>query len=300
MPEAGDADGQGAGHCARWRARSAAALLAAAAGLGPATVAVAADGSAAPAAYPAEQLRENPVHLSDQLPRTNPLSARPAFAEAAKRTGVPTYVLVLPGSGGARDVGLLAAVHDRLGKDGLYVLLGEDGGSPRTETFGVDVPARDAAMATTFELPYDAGTLETFRHFVEVLRSGAARGGDPGKMVDVVRYRMAEGAKKKAVCMTLSTDEGFLNGYEFPRDGQYQAFWGVAAVGHQDDMKDRSLYAEFSRALEIVRSGAGEKQYEKATADLHDDDPADRDGGADGGGGDGDAAGAPPRCCSGC
>ncbi len=150
-------------------------LLTATTGFGAATgTAAAADGTATPAAYLAEQLRENPVHLSDQLPRTNPLSARSAFAEAAKRTGVPTYVLVLPGSGAARAEGLLAAVHDRLGEDGLYVLLGEDGGSPRTETFGVDVPARDAATATLFELPYDAGTLEVFRHFVDVLRSGDA------------------------------------------------------------------------------------------------------------------------------
>ncbi|WP_158687545.1 hypothetical protein [Streptomyces sp. AA1529] len=164
-----------------WSARGRALLLAAllslleAGGLVCTTgTAAAADGTATPAAYLAEQLRENPVHLSDQLPRTNPLSARSAFAEAAKRTGVPTYVLVLPGSGAARGKGLLAAVHDRLGEDGLYVLLGEDGGSPRIETFGVDVPARDAATATLFELPYDAGTLEVFRHFVDVLRSGDA------------------------------------------------------------------------------------------------------------------------------
>ncbi|MFE9386212.1 hypothetical protein ACFYMO_23790 [Streptomyces sp. NPDC007025] len=130
------------------------------------------------------------------------------------------------------------------------------------------------------------------RVVVVPLISGDAWGGDPEKMVDVVRYRMAEGARKKAVYMTLSTNEGFLDGYEFPRDGRYEAFWGVAAVGHQDDMKDRSLYAKFSRALEIVRSGDGREQYEKATADLHDDDPAERDGGAhhrggaDGGGAD--------------
>ncbi|MFE9335051.1 hypothetical protein [Streptomyces sp. NPDC006925] len=128
------------------------------------------------------------------------------------------------------------------------------------------------------------------RVVVVPLISGDAWGGDPEKMVDVVRYRMAEGAQKKAVYMTLSTNEGYLDGFEFPRDGQYQAFWGVAAVGHQDDMKGRSLYAKFSRALEIVRSGDGEKQYEKATADLHDDDPAERDSAADGGGAD-DSAG---------
>ncbi|MFE9386211.1 hypothetical protein ACFYMO_23785 [Streptomyces sp. NPDC007025] len=201
---------RGAGHRARWRALSAAVLLTATTGLGAATgTAAAADGPATPAAYLAEQLRENPVHLSDQLPRTNPLSARSAFAEAAKRTGVPTYVLVLPGSGAARGKGLLAAVHDRLGKDGLYVLLGEDGGSPRTETFGVDVPARDAATATLFELPYDAGTLEVFRHFVGVLRSGeAARRAERGLEVS----RAGEEPDKLHTGRTDREDQSFLTG----------------------------------------------------------------------------------------
>ncbi|MFE9335989.1 hypothetical protein [Streptomyces sp. NPDC007063] len=184
-------------------------LLTAIAGLGAASGTVAAAGPATPAAYLAERLRENPVHLSDQLPRTNPLSARSAFARAAKRTGVPTYVLVLPGTGPARDEGLLAAVHDRLGEDGLYVLLGEDGGSPRTETFGVDVPARDAATATLFELPYDAGTLEVFRHFVDVLRSGdAVRRAERG----LEASRAGEEPDKLHTSRTDRENQGFLTG----------------------------------------------------------------------------------------
>ncbi|WP_307808385.1 hypothetical protein [Streptomyces oryzae] len=166
---------------------------------------------ATPAAYLAEQLRKSPVYLSDQLPRTNPLSARPAFVKEAKRTGVPTYVLVLPGSGtgGPDGDGLLAAVHDRLGKDGLYLLFGGDGGSPEVGTFGVDVPARDAAMATTFELPYDAGTLDTFRHFVDVLRSGdaaqrAGQGADAS--------RAGEEPDKLYTTRTDRENQGFLVG----------------------------------------------------------------------------------------
>ncbi|MDJ1135928.1 hypothetical protein [Streptomyces iconiensis] len=126
-----------------------------------------------PAAYLAERLRENPVYLSDQFPRTNPLSSAPRFAEQARRTGVPTYVLIVPRE--AVDVAdgeeLLAAVHDRLGKKGLYILLDGTGAAPFVSTFGVDVPAEDAATATQFELPYDAGTLLTLTHFVEALRS---------------------------------------------------------------------------------------------------------------------------------
>ncbi|UNZ17747.1 hypothetical protein [Streptomyces sp. 891-h] len=104
--------------------------------------------------------------------------------------------------------------------------------------------------------------------------SGDAWDGDPEKMVDVVHPRMGEGSDKEAVYMTLSRTEGFLNGYEFPRNGKHEAFWGVAAVGHQEDMKGKSLYAKFSRALEIVKSGDGDKVYEKATKDLHGDRPS--------------------------
>ncbi|MFE0763488.1 hypothetical protein ACFW4X_28000 [Streptomyces smyrnaeus] len=130
------------------------------------------------------------------------------------------------------------------------------------------------------------------RVVVVPLIAGDAWGGDPKKMVDVVRYRLAEGQSKEAVYMTLSENDGFLNGYEFPRRGKYQAFWGVAAVGHEEGMRDKSLYAKFSRALEIVKSGNGDKVYEKATEDLGSDRPSGNGDGAeaeagaeDGGGG---------------
>lgn len=133
-------------------------------------------GTASTAAYLAKKLRENPVYVSDQFPRTNPVSSAPSFAEQARRTGVPTYVVVVDravtGVGNGEE--LLAAVHDRLREKGLYVLLDGRGGNPSVSAFGVDVPARDAATATQFELPYDAGTLGTFTHFVDVLRSGKA------------------------------------------------------------------------------------------------------------------------------
>ncbi|MBO8195911.1 hypothetical protein ITI46_30320 [Streptomyces oryzae] len=114
--------------------------------------------------------------------------------------------------------------------------------------------------------------------------SGDPWGGEPEKMVDVVRDRLGESRQKEAVYMTLSRTEGFLNGYEFPHNGRHQAFWGVAAVGHQDDMEGKSLYTKFSRALEIVKAGNGNKQYERATKDLRKGDTPSADGDeADGG-----------------
>ncbi|RCG19235.1 hypothetical protein DQ392_11165 [Streptomyces reniochalinae] len=98
--------------------------------------------------------------------------------------------------------------------------------------------------------------------------TGDAWDADPRKMIDVVRDRLGESPREEAVYMTLSGTDGFLEGREYPRDGPHQANWGVAAVGHQEDMDGKSLYAKFSRALEIVEAGNGDEVYEKATADL--------------------------------
>ncbi|MGW1952268.1 hypothetical protein ACWCPI_05805 [Streptomyces sp. NPDC001920] len=126
--------------------------------------------TAAQAAHLADRLRANPVHISDQLPREVPQSTAPAFAEAARRTGVPTYVLLLPGLS-AGDPGLLTAVHDRLGRDGLYVLLDESHVVDAV-AHGVDVPADDAWTVALYEVPFDAGPLHRFERFAEVVAQG--------------------------------------------------------------------------------------------------------------------------------
>ncbi|MFE7318618.1 hypothetical protein ACFU7T_36785 [Streptomyces sp. NPDC057555] len=127
------------------------------------------------ATYLAEQLRHSPVYVSDQMPRAVPRSTAPEFAAEARRLGVPTYVVVLPSlSSGGMDSGLLAAVHDRLGRKGLYVAVSESG-LPNVQSFGVSVPgAADARTATVYELPYDATSREVFRHFVDLVLSGHA------------------------------------------------------------------------------------------------------------------------------
>ncbi|MGY5128499.1 hypothetical protein [Streptomyces nigrescens] len=126
-------------------------------------------------AYLAEQLRKNPVYVSDQIPREVPRSTAPAFAREARRLGVPTYVMVLPRTsyGTAAD-GLLAGVHDRLGRKGLYVAL-SDTGLEAARTYGVDLPGTaDAVTEASYAVPYDATPREVFRHFVEVVTSGKA------------------------------------------------------------------------------------------------------------------------------
>ncbi len=170
----------------------AAAALAALALLTTAAPATAADPTAAPAAatapaapgsapapagpLPAEatqaerlaaELRKDPVYISADQPRRTPRSLAPEFAAVARRTGVPTYVLVLPDA----DRTLLAQVHDRLGIDGLYVLVQKYGGLT-VSAFGVDLPAEDAARIANHVTPYDAGPLAGFTVFADKVRLG--------------------------------------------------------------------------------------------------------------------------------
>ncbi|WP_231905625.1 hypothetical protein [Streptomyces davaonensis] len=125
------------------------------------------------AAYLAARLRENPVYVTDQLPREVPKSMTRDFARVAKRTGVPTYVLVLPGQAASGDA-LLGAVHDRLGEDGLFVVVDESSVS-YAMAFGVSAPAEDALSVCLYELPYDAGPLRKFELFAEVVAQGSEK-----------------------------------------------------------------------------------------------------------------------------
>lgn len=180
--------------------------------LGEAAPALAAPAASPPAAQDdpaptqaaalADFLRSDPVHVTDQLPRDIPRSTAPEFKKLAKRTKVPTYVLVLPSQSSSGDR-LLAAVHDRLGRDGLYVLV-DDMGVADAAAFGVRAPADDASTVTLYELPYDAGPLLSFERFTDVIAQGskkaaeraeAARkkyGGDTGEEVDEMHIGPAD------------------------------------------------------------------------------------------------------------
>ncbi|WP_039933431.1 hypothetical protein [Streptomyces viridochromogenes] len=126
------------------------------------------------AAYLADRLRENPVYVTDQLPRELPVSTAPDFARLAKRTGVPTYVLVLPSLSSIDGRQLLGAVHDRLGRDGLYVLV-DEGEVAEATAYGVRAPADAASTVSLYELPYDAGPLLSFERFVDVIALGGEK-----------------------------------------------------------------------------------------------------------------------------
>ncbi|MEU2671131.1 hypothetical protein ABZ622_20105 [Streptomyces sp. NPDC007164] len=118
----------------------------------------------------AAELRRNPVYVSADRPRRLPRSLAPDIAALAERTGVPTYVLALP----AGDATLLGLVHDRLGEDGLYVLI-SDHSSITASAFGVDVPVEDARRIALYGTPYRAGPLTAFESFADAIASGHDR-----------------------------------------------------------------------------------------------------------------------------
>ncbi|MFJ6617825.1 hypothetical protein ACIQOW_09680 [Kitasatospora sp. NPDC091335] len=131
----------------------------------------------------AEELRKNPVYVSAAEPRRLPRSLAPEIAALAERTGVPTYVLALPDG----DAALLALVHDRLGADGLYVVISGYGLITAT-AFGVDVPVDEARRVSLYGTPYRAGPLAGFENFVDAVASGKDRAAAKAEEV-YGRYR---------------------------------------------------------------------------------------------------------------
>jgi hypothetical protein len=166
------------------------------------------------AAYLADRLRGNPVHVTDQLPREVPRSTAPDFARLAKKTGVPTYVLVLPMQSSTDGKQLLGAVHDRLGRDGLYVLI-EGTDVAEATAYGVHAPTDAAITVTQYELAYDAGPLLSFERFVDVIAQGEEKAAS-----------RAEAAREKY------RDEEPAEMYIGPSDRQNQSFLtGILLTG---------------------------------------------------------------------
>ncbi|MFD8594852.1 hypothetical protein ACFV1L_07610 [Kitasatospora sp. NPDC059646] len=156
----------------------------------------------------ADELRKNPVYVSAARPRELPRSLAPQIADLARRTGVPTYVLAVPDS---RDgAQLLALVHDRLGKDGLYVLIGEYG-RLTTAAFGTDAPAQEAARVALYGTPYGAGPLADFEAFVDAVALGKEQAAAKAEQL-ADRYRKSDGRPSLYISSTDRQNQNLLLG----------------------------------------------------------------------------------------
>ncbi|MFC4566062.1 hypothetical protein ACFO4E_29760 [Nocardiopsis mangrovi] len=91
----------------------------------------------------ADRLAEDPVYVSDHMAGGDLAATHEAMAAAVAPLDVPVFVIAAPAPGGDyRKEPLLAAVHDRLGEDGLYLSV-TGGGSALAVAgvaYGVHVP----------------------------------------------------------------------------------------------------------------------------------------------------------------
>ncbi|WP_123661944.1 hypothetical protein [Actinocorallia herbida] len=121
----------------------------------------------------AEALAEDPVQVTDHEARlVDPDAIRADLKTALDPLGVPYYVVVTPQhiflDEYASPGEFIPILHDRLRKDGLYVVT-DTTGSGEARMYGSALPAQDAWRATRRELPYGTNLVEHFVRFAEML-----------------------------------------------------------------------------------------------------------------------------------
>ncbi|TYB41569.1 hypothetical protein [Actinomadura chibensis] len=144
--------------------------------------------AAAPAAVPADlpsradhlaaALRRDPVYVTDHSPRSLPADAAARIRASAARLGGPVYVAVTPTTGvGPWNPGdsLAALLHDRLRRDGIYIVVPPKGGNGEARQFGPGrLPVKDAWLAAEFESSTDASAPDVIARFADIALSGEA------------------------------------------------------------------------------------------------------------------------------
>ncbi len=130
--------------------------------------------------YIARRLASDPVFISDDVPRDVSTADAATIRASVKLMPVPTYVAVVAESDPEKDPQgdpkrLLALLHDKLDRDGVYVILPSNGIGVTAEQYGENLPVRPASYEVTYSLPYNAGAARTIARFVDDLRSGQAQ-----------------------------------------------------------------------------------------------------------------------------
>ncbi|MFJ5674463.1 hypothetical protein [Streptomyces sp. NPDC093097] len=224
------------------------------------------------ATYLAEQLRHSPVYVSDQLPRAVPRSTAPEFAAEAGRLGVPTYVVVLPSlSSGGMDSGLLAAIHDRLGRKGLYVAVSESPGQKIADALRSSPVYVDPSLSSAVDSGDQRALVRQIqqsrlpiRVVLVPLVEGDDWGGKPEQLTEVVHDRMGGGP---AILITPGNFPDDIDAREWPAHA-HQAERAAASVYFDDSLKGAGLTKRISRAIEIIKAGDGDQVYERLTSHL--------------------------------
>jgi hypothetical protein len=118
----------------------------------------------------AQRLAKDPIQVTDHALRELSPGTAARIRALVARLGVPVYFVVEPdGLPPGTDPGeLIPLLHDRLRKDGLYVVT-DASGSGSALQYGGSLPADRAWTTASLELPSDATLIEYVQRFVEVL-----------------------------------------------------------------------------------------------------------------------------------
>jgi hypothetical protein len=132
--------------------------------------------------YVAGRLRQDPVFVTDQDSQgLDPVATAARIKRTVAALGVPVYVAVtLSLDLDDRDSdSLIPLLHDRLHKDGVYIVT-TPGGSGGAVEYGGSLPVRDAWSAAEFELSaaqirdgdFHRTAPQMIQRFVDIVRSG--------------------------------------------------------------------------------------------------------------------------------
>jgi hypothetical protein len=130
--------------------------------------------------YIAGMLARDPVFITDDAPRDiTPADARRIRA-AVRRMPVPTYAAVVTELDQEKDPEgtperLIAVLHDKLGRNGVYLVVPSSGIGVTAQQFGESLPIEPASREVTYSQPYNAGAARVIERFVDDIRSGQAQ-----------------------------------------------------------------------------------------------------------------------------
>ncbi|MFF3321219.1 hypothetical protein [Streptomyces sp. NPDC002889] len=148
------------------------ALLAVLAGAAPAAAAEQPDR----ARMIADRLAQDPVYVDPDSAGQLDASVRQRMRKQIRDSTVPVFVVVARSNYDSRDPYegdpeiLLSFVHDRLRRDGVYVIASEDGDRPVSQEYGVDRDAATAELLGDYDTPLDV----SLPRFVDAVVSDTA------------------------------------------------------------------------------------------------------------------------------
>lgn len=130
--------------------------------------------------YIAGQLARDPVFITDEAPRDLTPDETTRIQAAVKRMPVPTYLAVVAEVSARNDPQdtperLIALLHDKLGRNGVYLVIPSTGIGITADQFGENLPLEPASREVTFSQPYNAGAARAIERFVDDIRSGQAQ-----------------------------------------------------------------------------------------------------------------------------